>query len=230
MRRLGGAAALVVLAAGCGETIDIASPPDARAVEASADVNVDAPAEASGSPCTKDSDCTGMNMFCQIENCLNCVVGDCGPLSAGTCQPVPESCPQDDSTAKPVCGCDFVTYYSDCLRRLHRVPSAGAGPCAISPGCAAEAYEAGPGTLTCPGICARVWTQSFGPMCKGFSEITPTTCWVLPPEGCPRNHTNFVDGCEDRSITCMDLCEAVEMSKAQPAATYQMSSSPFCPH
>jgi hypothetical protein len=66
--------------------------------------------------CRGDADCEDES-FCERRAC-----GD----EAGACVPVPEACIQ---LARPVCGCDGVTYGNDCLRRQARASKAHDGRC-----------------------------------------------------------------------------------------------------
>ena len=210
-RRL--APAVLVLAAGCGtEPIPIAIlPSDAGTVEASGDAQV----EAGGPACTTNADCPS-HTFCAVENCALCLNGACLPLTTGTCQPMPETCPENDP-ASPVCGCDSFTYYTDCLRRKAGVASITSAHACGSPVCYARVFgDAGADFPPCPGMCSGVLLGNAGAMCR--DQFAPLACWIVPSP-CPRTPTSFVDGCEDRSISCLDLCTAVTRG-----GSYQQSS------
>jgi len=64
----------------------------------------DNPGHPEGSRCVEADDCPA-GSFCERDGC-----GD----PAGSCRPFPIVCP-DDSI--PVCGCDGITYFNECLRR-----------------------------------------------------------------------------------------------------------------
>jgi len=95
-----------------------------------------------------------------------CEPAACG-ATTGTCQTLPLSCPDGFS---PVCGCDGVTYFSDCLRRSAGVQVNGSGVCLFD---------------SLPKVCATVAPSAFSgpPLLSVLCAIAslPTFCWVLPP-------------------------------------------------
>jgi hypothetical protein len=108
----------------------------------SADVaTADRPADSgamAGGICSSEKPCAG-SLFCELPRPTD---GGCGKrFVTGTCVARPTTCPTDGS---PVCGCDGVTYQSDCLRQKAGVPLASSGAC--------QGWEKGPiscGTMTC---------------------------------------------------------------------------------
>jgi hypothetical protein len=89
---------------------------DDGAADAALDAGPDAPAP-DGGACLTNSDCAAS------EFCLT-APGTCG--GAGTCQPVPASCP---GIVAKVCGCDGTTYANYCYAHKARVSIKHAGHC-----------------------------------------------------------------------------------------------------
>jgi hypothetical protein len=91
-----------------------------------------------GGSCSAEMPCARA-LFCEPSRPAD---GTCGKrFAAGTCMARPTSCP---TAGSPVCGCDGVTYQSDCLRQKAGIPLASSGAC--------QGWEKGPiscGTMTC---------------------------------------------------------------------------------
>src|SRR5258708_60421 len=68
-----------------------------------------------GAECTNNETCSP-DLFCSKASCG----------APGTCQLPPAFC---DDQREPVCGCDGVNYWNDCLRMRDRVPARTAGQC-----------------------------------------------------------------------------------------------------
>ncbi|MCA9591499.1 MAG: hypothetical protein KC657_39660 [Myxococcales bacterium] len=141
-----------VLLACTGEPVVLATLPDAD----------DGPRGRPAPRCVVAEDCAP-GTYCDRRAC-----GD----AAGTCKPFPVSCPPDEL---PVCGCDGVTYYSDCLRRASGQSAATPGECGENARTCRAPADCGVG-----GACARLGGSS--PMSCGPDLVG--TCWVLPPT-CP---------------------------------------------
>jgi hypothetical protein len=99
-----------------------------------------------------------------------CTKIDCAEAT-GICQPRPFLC---DSAPIPVCGCDGVTYWNDCVRQQNGVVAAMLGQCAVG---AHPCNVAG----DCPvagASCARL-----NPIASASCGATgPGTCWVTPAD------------------------------------------------
>jgi hypothetical protein len=166
---------------------DAAAPSDAGAPDAE-------PADASeGAPdCQRNADCEP-SWFCARSRCAD---------ASGRCEPRPNAC---DSQPAPVCGCDGITYFNDCLRRARGVGLRAWGECGR------EAMGCDGLLFTCPpdAHCGRLITvDSFECPPVPFGK-----CWMLPFECDPRLRGG------DRYIACdrppmpgdgcVDLCQAV---------------------
>jgi hypothetical protein len=123
---------------GPGDQADGAATDDSR-------VAGDSGATAGGS-CSSEKPCSG-SLFCELPLPAD---GACGKrFATGTCMARPATCPSGGST---VCGCDGVTYPSDCLRQKAGIPLASNGAC--------QGWEKGPiscGSMTCgpTQVCVR---------------------------------------------------------------------------
>lgn len=160
--------------------------------------------------CNRPSDCA-LGSYCDAPSCG----------AQGTCEFVPAECPGDD---RPVCGCDGITYFDDCLRRARGVSSSTPGPCVLADArsCAGPQHRACPAGTTCaillpPGPCP--------PDAEG-------ACWVLPPQ-CPSDFDGGMghpgpgrpdawDSCMTGGPTCQDLCTALRNGGP-------LTRSPLCP-
>ena len=128
--------------------------------------------------CEDDQDC-GATAFCARAAC-----GDV----AGTCAGRPSVC---DEAPMPVCGCDGVTYWNDCLRRTAAVTSMFPGECPMDfartcGGHGDHGRGPGPPSEHCPAgaTCARLLPRL--PEGEPFScpPEVPGICWALPID-CP---------------------------------------------
>ena len=117
--------------------------------------------------CMVTSDCPD-GQFCSKNSCATLV---------GTCEDRPTTC---DNTESPVCGCDGITYWNDCIRRQHGEEASFNGKCDDAT------------AMHCGGIanlqCAEPWaTCAFVFQNKNMcSMMDPRgNCWALP-DTCPQ--------------------------------------------
>jgi len=132
-----------------------------------------------------------VGFYCQKATC---------EASTGTCQPVPTTC---DVMEAPVCGCDGVTYFDDCLRKANAVASSTSLPCGFD------------SALTCGGVSGN--TCPRGALCAQFVREAPGpcppdvvgTCWAVPsPCPPPTSGMGRWDSCVSRQM-CVDTCSAI---------------------
>lgn len=149
-------------------------------------------------PCRGNEDCGGW--LCERSGC---------EATTGYCAPPTVICLPDPT---PVCGCDGITYWNDCIRQQTGVPLAGPGEC----GAAARDCETG-GDCGVPGAsCSHL--VAFGDMC-GRSR---GSCWVLPPECLPSADRRHWQECGlpgppgAPTAPCQTTCEAI--ASERPAA------------
>lgn len=143
-----------------------------------------------GPSCDEDREC-GPSAYCQKRTC-----GE----RRGNCERKPAFC---DGAPSPVCGCDGVTYWNDCLRKSRGQRSSFPGECPVPQ--AAPCGEKG--AKGCPpgATCAKI-----APL-GGCSPEVPGVCWVAPA-ACPPSSgvDRFVRcGPPEPSPPCVDLCAAI---------------------
>jgi hypothetical protein len=157
---------------------------------AGADAGLDASADAGPKSCTGTSQCKS-DEFCSKAACVNLL---------GECKPRPKACA---ATESPVCGCDGVNYWNDCLRQQIGSPSSTGGACLTPATCGGLA------SLPCPvgrARCAHLLTAEL--QC-GVADAFGA-CWVIP-EQCPQ----IVVGANQRACSgstdrCISKCEAIK--------------------
>jgi hypothetical protein len=150
------------------------------------DVVVAQEVEAGPRPCASDLECR-KDDYCAKASCT---------AIEGVCERRPATCPDDGA---PVCGCDGITYWNDCLRRQVGVAAATQGAC--PPGVAAAC--GGPMNAPCANpkaSCARLLPPGpCPPDVKGACWIMPATCAPAPPAWIP---------CGPQT-QCVDTCSAI---------------------
>lgn len=173
-------AALAVLGlVSCGsENISLTVTPDAGMVE---------PIR-----CSQLADCPA-GLYCEKTSC-----GD----AMGTCQLVPATCPDDDT---PVCGCDRINYYNDCLRQAAGVEAATTGACSYDQGTTCGGMK----NIPCPDgtLCGR-----FVGKPSACSVDAMGSCWVIPAT-CPKTKPEW-DSCNFSGPKCVDTCTAIRTGGA----------------
>jgi len=180
---------LLVCAVAVAATVALASCEEEEIVIVSLDGG-DTERDAGGPSCDDDREC-GPAGFCDKRTC-----GE----RRGHCEKRPAFC---DGTPAPVCGCDGVTYWNDCLRKSRGQRSAFPGECPVEQA-ATCGEKSGRG---CPpaSVCAKL-----APL-GGCSPDVAGYCWAVPA-ACPP--TSGVDrfvrcGPPDPAPACVDLCAAI---------------------
>ena len=131
-----------------------------------------------------------------------CAKVACG-AAEGRCVARPVFCTGE---AKPVCGCDGVTYWNECVAASRGVEATAEGECGSR-----AAPCGGPGHLACPGsaYCARLLPP--GPDgCPPRGADVPGTCWALPATCAddPRGGDAF-RACGAPPDECVEACSAI---------------------
>ena len=182
----------------------------------------------SGKKCVDDTDCDEQS-FCARAMC-----SDVG----GACESRPVVC---DGQPRPVCGCDGITYWNDCLRRAAGVTSMAPDECTINPQVAprmcdgSEPRDAGgpggpgPGGPGGPGgmqhcplgtYCARLlppFADSPGPQPPRCPPDIPGTCWALPAVCPPESGPDRWLSCALKP-GCLTTCDAIRSGEPHARA------------
>jgi hypothetical protein len=152
-----------------------------------------------GMRCERDTDCPS-DAFCARRSCAG---------RDGRCERRPTFC---DGTPAPVCGCDGVTYWNDCLRKARGHTSAIPGECALG-----SAKGCDRGTKCAPGaVCTRIV-----PAPEACAPDVPGVCWVVPAACPPASGVDRFVACgpPGGEPPCVDLCQAARSGMPHARAT-----------
>jgi hypothetical protein len=176
-------AAITLVLAGSGALLDSACA-DEQIVLATLPPGFDGGTAVDPKRCVDSNGCSAKEL---------CARATCGDV-AGSCELAPLLCDED---ARPVCGCDGITYWNDCLRRAAGVTSMIPGECGYNARkCGRGGHGPAPGSdMGCSDgtYCARLLPNDGPP--DFCSDDAPGTCWALPAV-CPEH------GGPDRWLAC----------------------------
>jgi hypothetical protein len=147
--------------------------------ESAGDADADAPEEEPEptDACSSSDDCIDRDHFCARQRCED---------ARGRCEPRPTVCAP--TLQEPVCGCDGLSYFNNCVRRINGVTAATPGECDSQD---ANTWLCGPPLLgpPCPANarCARLKPapDPSGLPCELDIVTTPGKCWVMLGAHCP---------------------------------------------
>jgi hypothetical protein len=223
-------AAIITGPTGCTEKgqspeADVAVP-DARVPDAPRDAAADHPIDAQqpdtvAKSCQQDTDCA-TGQFCERA---------CSEASGG-CVERPTDCDADTGFV-PQCGCDGVSYYNACYRKLAGVQLAGDGGCKLEHGVQQKTCTALGGLSKCA---TGQTCVLFGQDAKSCSEVKVSSlagkCWSLPTK-CPEVQEGLVySSCGQGAVACKTFCEAASAARqySEPVIdTSQTCSNTFPP-
>jgi hypothetical protein len=143
--------------------------------------------------CGDDADCM-VGWQCEKQGCQE---------PNGFCVPWPVFCPPNPA---PVCGCDGVTYWNDCIRLKSKARLAAFDQCRAT----ACTCEVGTDCVVPSGTYASCsHLLPFGAMCSHGSGA----CWVLPPQCDPNADKRLWRECKPpepgETPACVDTCTAI---------------------
>ncbi|HEY8079787.1 MAG TPA: hypothetical protein VIF62_36905 [Labilithrix sp.] len=139
--------------------------------------------------CVVTSDC-GEGQICEKKDCDD---------RQGVCEPHPALCGNEEHV---VCGCDGVTYFNDCLRKVASVAPLYEGECES---------EARPCNASAPCPAGGTCAVLLGFDVASCSETAPGTCWAVPST-CPAPRDTETDrwsACDEDGLPCATTCQAV---------------------
>lgn len=172
--------------------------------------NADMSEAGAGSTCQTDNDCE-YGFSCEKKLCSD---------ATGSCLQHPACF---DQTPNPVCGCDGVTYWNDCLRKEAGIAASTPGQCGTDAKLCRSASDCGGTNPACghllfaPDTCGA--GMMFGQHGPGPDQGPPPqgTCWALSdscdPSTDPFRWNECGTGQTTQTATCTDTCSALSAGR-----------------
>lgn len=142
---------------------------------------------ASNEACVTNADCSSTKFCARLA---------CGAPS-GTCQARPSLCGAEPN---PMCGCDGVSYFNDCLRRAAGENAASMGECDVT-GLQCDATTPCPPSARCAVLLPNQ-PDACEPEAVGKCWVIPADCGTDPPG-------DRFEAC-DGSVSCAGTCDAIQ--------------------
>jgi hypothetical protein len=155
----------------------------------------------SGYSCSTNSDCPGPAWLCSKKGCYD---------ATGTCKPRPLDC---DALHAPVCSCEGITFWNDCLREQQGVSTSTIGLCGANAKSCESSADCGGGD------CAKLVQNldGCGQPGRGVCHVTPPECMVVPQSRwwvrCPPSGPGSAE-----PGPCLTTCQAVQTGLAYVSA------------
>lgn len=147
--------------------------------------------------CHGNADCPE-TFFCQTQTCERGAPGVCVVKQ-----------PLCDSDLRPVCGCDHLTYWNDCLREQYGISLLAQGACSTG----ARTCH---GNNECQGLSGATCAHLLPPGVGCGTVADQGTCWVTPPDCSMTGDTRQWQSCPPPGSggslgPCSSTCEAVKV-------------------
>lgn len=145
-----------------------------------------------GSACESDADCAVPGMYCdRSETGCRSSVGFCRAMPLLSCS----------SAFSPVCGCDGLTYFNECLAAKEGASLSGTGECRdprsrCVPTVPCRVRPSSHGVVVCARVAARCGPPGSAP--------PPGVCLFMPT-----NCSGEARACQEQNV-CLNLCEALQ--------------------
>jgi hypothetical protein len=133
-------------------------------------------------------------------------------VPSGVCEPRPVIC---DPNPLPVCGCDQITYWNDCVRKQNGITGSTPGQCGVGARVCTSASD-----CNVPGaVCSHV-----NPAALACSSLGPGTCWVTPLDCSGTPPAPKWALCQSpplpplTPVPCVNTCEAIRSGQQYATA------------